>query len=69
MSESGGRRIKRSLFVDQHSVRFLTDHLGLWIGAFAQAVQDGADTGFYRELGALTQAFMGFQMRDLAAGH
>ena len=25
MSESGGRRIKRSLFVDQHSVRFLTD--------------------------------------------
>lgn len=49
--------------------RFLTDHLGLWIGAFAQAVQDGADTGFYRELGALTQAFMGLQMRDLAAGH
>src|SRR5690606_2366464 len=25
MSESGGRRIKRSLYVDQHSVRFLTD--------------------------------------------
>lgn len=25
MRESGGRRIKRSLFMDQHSVRFLTD--------------------------------------------
>ena len=25
MRESGGRRIKRSLFIDQHSIRFLTD--------------------------------------------
>jgi TorA maturation chaperone TorD len=49
--------------------RFLGDHLGLWIGAFTQAVQDGADTGFYRELGALTRAFMGLEMRGLAAAH
>lgn len=38
--------------------RFVAGHLRNWIGDFAQAVQGGAETAFYRELGALTQAFM-----------
>lgn len=38
--------------------RFVAGHLGNWLPAFAQAVQEGAETPFYRELGALTQAVM-----------
>lgn len=38
--------------------RFVAGHLGHWIGAFAQAVQAGAASAFYRELGALTQAYL-----------
>lgn len=38
--------------------RFVAGHLGNWLAAFAQAVQEGAETPFYRELGALTQAVM-----------
>jgi TorA maturation chaperone TorD len=35
--------------------RFLGEHLGAWVGAFAAAVSAGAATGFYRELADLTQ--------------
>ena len=35
MQESGGRRIKRSIFLDQHSVRFLDDELRSSIYQFA----------------------------------
>jgi len=35
--------------------RFLGEHLGAWVAAFAAAVREGATTGFYRELADLTQ--------------
>jgi TorA maturation chaperone TorD len=38
--------------------RFLSQHLGAWIGPFAAAVQTGAETAFYRELGAFTERFV-----------
>lgn len=38
--------------------RFLAQHLGAWIGPFTQAVQAGAETAFYRELGAFTELFV-----------
>jgi TorA maturation chaperone TorD len=38
--------------------RFLAQHLGAWIGPFAAAVQAGAETAFYRELGAFTERFV-----------
>jgi TorA maturation chaperone TorD len=37
---------------------FLGRHLGAWIGPFAQAVKDGAETAFYRDLAALTERFV-----------
>lgn len=43
---------------------FLDRHLGAWIGRFAQAVRDGAETGFYRDVAALTERFV----RLIAAG-
>ncbi len=49
--------------------RFVDEHLGHWMGAFAQAVHDGAETAFYRELGALTQAYLAFEMRTQATAH
>ena len=39
--------------------RFLDAHLGRWVGPFTAAVREGAQTGFYRELGALTDRFVG----------
>ena len=38
--------------------RFLAEHLGAWIGPFTTAMHDGAETGFYRELAALTARFV-----------
>jgi len=38
--------------------RFMDEHLGAWIGPFAAAVAAGAETAFYRELGALTERFV-----------
>lgn len=43
--------------------RFLDEHLGAWIGAFAAAVKSGAETAFYRELAAFTERFV-----QMAAG-
>lgn len=37
---------------------FLGRHLGVWIGPFAQAVKDGAETAFYRDLAELTERFV-----------
>lgn len=34
--------------------RFLADHLAAWAGQFSAALRVGADTNFYRELGAFT---------------
>lgn len=38
--------------------RFLDAHLGRWAPAFARAVEEGAQTPFYRELAALTARFV-----------
>lgn len=38
--------------------RLLETHLARWIAPFAEAVEDNAGTGFYRELAALTRAFV-----------
>lgn len=38
--------------------RFLDAHLGAWSPAFARAVEEGAQTPFYRELAALTARFV-----------
>lgn len=45
--------------------RFLGAHLGRWIGEFAAAIERGAQTGFYRELAALTQLVV---RREVAGG-
>ncbi len=38
--------------------RFLSQHLGAWIVPFTQAVKDGAQTAFYRDIAALTERFV-----------
>lgn len=38
--------------------RFLDRHLGVWIGAFADAVKSNAETAFYRQLADLTERFV-----------
>ena len=38
--------------------RFLSEHLGAWIGPFSAAVVSGAQTAFYRELAVLTARFV-----------
>lgn len=38
--------------------RFVAEHLVAWVGAFAGAVESGADTAFYRELAAFTARFV-----------
>lgn len=38
---------------------FLERHLGAWVGRFTQAVKDGAQTAFYRDLAGLTDRFVG----------
>jgi len=42
--------------------RFLTGHLGRWIPPFADAVEQGARSDFYRRLGGLTRTFIGLQL-------
>ncbi|MGE0355815.1 MAG: molecular chaperone [Burkholderiales bacterium] len=48
--------------------RFLGEHLGRWAGPFTEAVAQGAQCAFYRELAALTDRFV---KREAAqpAGH
>ena len=41
--------------------RFLAEHLGAWIAPFAAAMASGAQSAFYRELGALTEYFVRMQ--------
>ena len=42
--------------------RFLAEHLGAWIAPFAAAMASGAQSAFYRELGALTERFVRMQV-------
>lgn len=46
--------------------RFLSEHLGAWIGPFTGAVRSGAQAGFYRQLATLTERFI--LMREAACG-
>lgn len=39
--------------------RFLEAHLGAWVAPFTAAMSAGAETAFYRELAAVTQAWVG----------
>jgi putative dimethyl sulfoxide reductase chaperone len=41
--------------------RFLGEHLGSWVGPFTAAVRIGAQSGFYRELAALTDRFVSME--------
>jgi TorA maturation chaperone TorD len=41
--------------------RFLAEHLGAWVGPFASAVRDGAESTFYRELACLTERFVAME--------
>jgi TorA maturation chaperone TorD len=47
----------RAGFADLHR-RLLDQHLGRWIGPFTKAMEAGAQTDFYRELGRLTRVFV-----------
>jgi len=41
--------------------RFLDEHLGSWVGPFTASVRAGAQSGFYRELAALTDCFVSME--------
>jgi len=45
--------------------RFLSRHLGVWIGRFAAAVRTAAQCDFYRKLADLTEAFVGKRTQEL----
>jgi len=47
--------------------RFLAEHLGAWVGPFTKAVSAGAETAFYRELGAFTDRFVRMEAANLAS--
>ena len=46
--------------------RFLSEHLGAWIGSFAASVKTGAETDFYRELADLTERFVCMEATGLS---
>ncbi len=43
--------------------RFLSEHLGKWIGDFANAVRSSAETKFYRVLADLTERFIQLEVK------
>lgn len=45
--------------------QFLGEHLGRWIGNFADKVRAGAETDYFRELAELTQRFVQNDIREL----
>jgi TorA maturation chaperone TorD len=46
--------------------RFVTEHLGAWIGSFLDAVKAGSETAFYRVLAELTRCFVLMEAEMLA---
>jgi TorA maturation chaperone TorD len=42
--------------------RFLSEHLGAWVGSFTAAVSAGAECVFYRELAELTNRFVAMEV-------
>jgi len=55
--------------IGQLERRFLREHLGQWIVPFATAVSAGAETAFYRELGAFTERFFGLVAGSVGPVH
>lgn len=41
--------------LEQLERRFLSGHLGVWIGPFAAAIKSNAETAFYRQLAEMTE--------------
>ena len=48
--------------IEKLQQRFLSQHLGAWIGPFAAAVAGSAQTAFYCELATLTEQFVVMQI-------
>jgi TorA maturation chaperone TorD len=46
--------------------RFLDEHLGRWVGPFADAVMSAAQSAFYRELADMTDRFVGMEARRVS---
>lgn len=44
--------------------RFLSEHLGRWVGNLAQAMREGAESDFYRRLAEVTERFVRDDMRE-----
>jgi TorA maturation chaperone TorD len=44
--------------IEQVEQQFLNEHLGTWVGPFANAIKAGAETAFYRELADMTERFI-----------
>ena len=55
--QQGGDAAERSAANALHR-RFVVEHLGSWISGFTDAVESGAETAFYRELGKFTARFV-----------
>lgn len=47
--------------------RFLEEHLGRWVGPFAQAMEQGSQTAFYRELADATRSFVRLELDTCSA--
>ena len=41
---------------------FLSEHLGRWVGPFAAAIMDGAQSNYYRRIAELTLAFVNSEL-------
>ena len=61
-ADAGALRAKAAL-----RKRFLTKHLGRWIGPFTAAVIAGAQSNFYRRLATLSDGFITMESRLAAA--
>lgn len=66
-ARSGGNTDELSAASELHR-RFVTEHLGAWVGSFAAAIRVGADTAFYRELAEFTERFARLEA-DLPRSH
>ncbi|MBT3359702.1 MAG: hypothetical protein HN403_08755 [Rhodospirillales bacterium] len=44
--------------------RFLGENLGKWVGEFADAMRNGAETGFYKQLADMTQQVVTEDMQE-----
>ncbi len=45
--------------------RFLEEHLGQWIGTFSEAIQQSAESDFYKQLADLTEQFVREDLQEL----